>query len=149
LPPWIDAYLKRAACYVHRGGFQAKESEPAGLIDLMGPPNIPGFGVGPIYTGAPDGVPTSPTDAAERVVHALEIIDSRKQNRFRDWADFISDARLLQSLSIEQYNDPTKRAFTYEKEAGLLKLDVRVIQRRLARMARALGVSRPKGRPPG
>jgi hypothetical protein len=53
LPPWIDAYLKRAASYWHRYGIEGEEDGPAGLLDVAGTPVIPGEGVGPIYADTP------------------------------------------------------------------------------------------------
>ncbi len=53
LPPWIDAYLKRAASYSHRYGIEGEEDGPAGLLDIAGTPVIPDEGVGPIYADTP------------------------------------------------------------------------------------------------
>jgi hypothetical protein len=77
LPAWIDAYLKRAASYWHRYGFEGEEDGPAGLLDVAGTPVIPGEGVGPVYADTPrslEGMPLSVDKASDYVARSLELI---------------------------------------------------------------------------
>jgi hypothetical protein len=142
LPPWIDAYLKRAASYWHRYGRGDVEDGPAGLLDLAGTPIIPGEGVGPIYAGTPPalaGLPASAKKARLLVARALELVRPGS-SAFDEWRKLNRDSVLARALAVSRMNHPQQMKKLVGDEADRSKRTSRTVQSRLAsarRLSRA------------
>ena len=144
LPAWIDAYLKRAASYWHRYGFEGEEDGPAGLLDVAGTPVIPGEGVGPVYADTPrslEGMPLSVDKASDYVARSLELIRAG-WSAFARWQKDRERLLQAQAIALDQKKSARKK-IVYADEAARTGRTSRTVQsatpraRRLGRAANA------------